>query len=77
MAHQGFQPGTNNNSSSDIQLLPGITSGEDSGLLNKSSSREVLEPTMKNFKRLELKNQRRDMQSSIVSSSINGILAIS
>ena len=46
-------------------------------MMDKSASKEILEPTMKNMKRMELKNQRKDLQSSIVSSSINGILNMS
>lgn len=40
-----------------------------------SDDKEILEPTLDNLRRLELKQQRRDMQSSLVSSSISNIIA--
>jgi hypothetical protein len=38
-------------------------------------SGEVLEPTADNLRRMELKNQRRDIQNSLASSSINEMIS--
>eukprot|EP00347_Sterkiella_histriomuscorum_P000849 403374285 len=64
----------NSRYSIDSKDLPPLL--KDTSLINQdsSNSKEILEPTLKNLKRMELKNQRRDMQSSLVSSSINAIL---
>ncbi|CDW81047.1 UNKNOWN [Stylonychia lemnae] len=38
------------------------------------NSKEILEPTMKNLRRMELRNQRRDIQTSLVTCSIDNLI---
>jgi hypothetical protein len=42
---------------------------EDSG-----RAREILQPTMENFRRIELKSQRRDIEGSIATSNIMALI---
>lgn len=45
------------------------------GFDSATTDKEILEPTLANLKRMELRNQRRGIESSIVSSSINNIIS--
>lgn len=82
LSPDGNKSGRMDQQMNDSSQFEPMSAGGNSEFLNdqlllndfSSNSREILEPTLKNLKRMELKNQRRDMQTSIVSSSINNII---
>mmetsp|Transcript_35902 Transcript_35902/g.34950 ORF Transcript_35902/g.34950 Transcript_35902/m.34950 type:complete len:127 (+) Transcript_35902:862-1242(+) len=64
--NQSFQPGAND----DHAFLTSLESSA-----KKKEVKEVLEPTADNLKRMELKNQRRDITNSLASSTLNQVLS--
>ena len=67
-------PDQNFNDLNSMGSQPFATGMEESIDNSSQQSREILEPTLKNLKRMELKNQRKDMTTSLVTSQIDSIL---